>query len=46
MAGKVGLAEAFLQHGLKLAPPDVTTGVGDIVADAVYSKNPRWSACC
>ena len=39
IADQVGLAEAFLRHGLKLDPTDIKSGVGDILSDATYFTN-------
>jgi ankyrin repeat protein len=42
IADKVGLAEAFFRHGYKLPPTDIKSGVGDILADAIYfTRDPK-----
>ncbi len=42
IADKVGLAEAFLRHGLKMPPTDLKSGIGDILSDAAYfTKDPK-----
>jgi len=36
------LVEAFLKHGIKLGPPNLDSGVGDILSDAAYfTRDPR-----
>ncbi len=42
IADKVDLAEAFLRHGIKVDPPDIKSGIGDILGDAAwFSHDPR-----
>ncbi len=39
---KVGLAEAFLRHGFKMAPADIKSGIGDILSDAAwFTRDPK-----
>ncbi len=42
IADDLDVADAFLDHGMRVEPPDIRSGVGDILGDAAYfTRDPR-----